>query len=87
YFGIAASAFASGSGSYALLQSNTDGRTYLNGATGMDIRFRIGNADTMIMDSGNLKFVSAKNVGTDNYVSQTTGWRVDYAGGGDFRYL
>lgn len=26
-------------------------------------------------------------IGTDNYVSQATGWRVNYAGGADFRYL
>lgn len=30
---------------------------------------------------------SSARIGTDNYASQLTGWRIDYLGAGDFRYL
>ncbi len=48
YFGIAATTFANLT-DYALLQNNGR-RTYLNSASGTDMRFRINNVDTMIMD-------------------------------------
>ncbi len=34
-----------------------------------------------------VSLTSAVHIGSSNFASQTTGWRVDYAGGGDFRYL
>lgn len=37
--------------------------------------------------SGVVKATSGVAVGTDNFVSQTTGWRAAYDGGADFRYL
>ena len=86
YAGFAATPFATAA-SYALLQDATDGDTFLNTATGRAIYHRVANANVMVMDSAGLKFSSAKNIGTDNYSSQITGWRVDYSGGGDFRYL
>jgi hypothetical protein len=36
---------------------------------------------------GNVTLVSTATMGSDNYASRTTGWRIDGAGGGDFRYL
>ena len=36
---------------------------------------------------GLVRATSGVSVGSDNYASQSTGWRVDYAGGADFRYL
>lgn len=65
--------------SYALLQNNVDGRTYLNSASGTDMRFRINNVDTMIMDANGLNFESGKLVGSSGYVSgwAGSGWRAD----------
>lgn len=41
-----------------------------------------------IAPTGNIiKFPSAVRIQSDNYVSQTTGWGISYAGSADFRYL
>ena len=78
YASFAANAFATMT-SYALLQNNVDGRTYLNSASGTDMRFRINNVDTMIMDANGLNFESGKLVGSSGYVSgwAGSGWRAD----------
>ena len=48
-----------------------------------------GGTSNITLDSAGdqISIKSANRIGTDNYVSQATGWGIDYAGGADFRYL
>ena len=71
---------------YAFRQTSP-GATIVNAASGQTIYTRIANADIYTTTATGINISSSSNIGTDNYASQATGWRVDYAGGGDFRYL
>lgn len=51
YFGN--SSRATNGSEYAILQEN-NGRTFLNAVTGTDLRFRVNNSDTMVMDASAL---------------------------------
>ena len=79
YAAFAANTFADLT-NYALLQSDTNGITYLNTATGQAIYHRVGNATVMVMDANGLDFESGKLVGSSGYVSgwAGSGWRADH---------
>ena len=80
-------------GDTAILRSNAGALT-VNALTAAGATPRVrtplidtASGDLSLSPAGNVKLTSAKRIGTDYYVSQTTGWAIDYAGGADFRYL
>lgn len=77
---------ANTAGNYAVLQDGA-GRTYVNSSLATQVWFRNGNANRAHMDSAGFVYYPGTDLRTDHYASQTTGWRVTYAGAADFRYL
>jgi len=86
FVGLRHRTLGSGTGNYMLLGSGS-GQTFLNAATGQSIYFRNNNIDKMSLDTDSLDFMSAVGVGSDDYASQVSGWKITYAGAGDFRYI
>jgi len=89
--GAAASVLASdatGKLTLPLFTATTNVTTPLLTSTGV-LAITSGGTSAITIDSaGDQITIKASNrISTENYASQTTGWGIDYAGGGDFRYL
>jgi len=90
------SAIASDSATFAHFDYNTStgfalaqyfGTTYVNAASGQSVRLaNAGNSIAAVGASG-IDMQAGMYIGSSDYASQQTGWRVDQHGGGDFRYL
>lgn len=71
---------------FALSQSAA-GATIVNAASGQTLSLsNAGSATTTISASG-IDLQNGKYIGSSDYASLTTGWRIDQYGGGDFRTL
>ena len=78
YASFAANTFAT-TGSYALMQDNINGNTFLNAHVGKGVYHRINNVDVMTTFTNGLEFADTRYVASTGYVSgwAGNGWRVD----------
>ena len=89
--GAAASVLASdGTGKLTLplFTATTNVTTPLLTSAGL-LAITSGGTSAITIDSAGdqITVKAANRLSTENYVSQTTGWGIDYTGGADFRYL
>jgi len=79
----------------SVLRTNNDGHLSLVQLNTDTIKDK-GGSDISISPTGDIKLnptgaqirvMPSHTIQSDNFASQTTGWGIDYAGGGDFRYL
>lgn len=71
---------------YALAQTAA-GATSVNALTGQTLSLSNGGNAIATVGALGINMQSSMYVGSYDYASQATGWRVDALGGGDFRYL
>jgi len=83
------------SGIERILKSNSTGNlnlaslttTLINSGSGATLEVSPGNYLVLNPAGYLIQLTSGRAIQSDNYSSQTTGMRIDYFGGGDFRYL
>lgn len=61
--------------------------TLINSGSGATLEIAPGNYLVLNPAGYLIQLTSGRAIQSDNYSSQTTGMRIDHAGGGDFRYL